>query len=145
MMPSLRCKPSLRPACRALRRFRACDRGAATVEFVLWLPVFFGLVTLVVDSAVLAYRYSEMWDVARTAAREVSVGALPKSQTALEAYVHERLSEEYGVQLVGAHSTFWTVQIDAAPAAMSVFGLFETAIPNMSARVGSGQEPLAST
>jgi Flp pilus assembly protein TadG len=133
-----------RAAGRGLRWLGRSERGATTVEFALWMPVFFGLLMLVADVSILAYRYAEMWDVARTAARELALGTLPRSQTAVEAFVHARLTQDYAVTLVGEHTTFFTVGIAGTPTTMSVFGLFEAAVGEMNARVGLAQENLAS-
>ncbi|MFO7855630.1 MAG: TadE/TadG family type IV pilus assembly protein [Paracoccaceae bacterium] len=134
---------TLRRPARAARRLRRCERGAATVEFVLWMPFFLGLLLLLTDVSILAWRYAQMWDVARTTARELSLGTLPRTQTAVEAFVHSRLTADYAVTLDGLHTTFFTVGIAGTPTTMSVFGLFETAISGMSARVSLAQENLA--
>lgn len=133
------------PLRRRLRRAFASESGGATVEFVLWLPFFFGLLLLLTDFAILAFRYSEMWDVARTTAREISLGRLPRTEQAVQAFVDARLPQGYVATLEGAHTTFFVVNIAGSPSTMSVFGILEAAVGQMTARVGLSQEALAAS
>lgn len=57
---------------RALRRFRGDDSAAVTVEFVLWLPLFILILFLIVEVSLLFLTQSNMWNVARDAARRIS-------------------------------------------------------------------------
>ncbi|MGM0583085.1 MAG: TadE/TadG family type IV pilus assembly protein [Pseudomonadota bacterium] len=127
-----------------LRRLRDGEEGSVTAEFVIWLSFFLTLVFMVTDVSIVAYRYTQMWDVARSAAREVAMGAIPRTQAGVEAYVRERLSEDYAVTLTGYYTTYFEISIEAAPQATGVFGLFEAAAGGLTARVGMGKEPMAS-
>lgn len=133
-------RPRARPG---LRRLRDSEAGSMTAEFVIWLSFFLTLVFMVTDVSIVAYRYTQMWDVARSAAREVAMGAIPRTQEGVEAYVRERLPEGYAVTLTGQHTTYFEISIEAAPQAIGVFGLFEAAAGGLTARVGLGQEPRA--
>lgn len=69
------------------------DSGATTVEFVLWVPVFMFILMITVDVSLLFLRQSNMWYVARDAARHASLhqfdgAAVPL--TALKDYAVER-------------------------------------------------------
>ncbi len=50
------------------------ESGATTVEFVLWVPVFMLILMLTVDVSLLFLRQSNLWQVARDTARQVSIG-----------------------------------------------------------------------
>ena len=59
-----------------LRAFISDDRGMATIEFVLWVPVYVILLVAVTDASILYLTHSEMWNAARDTARRISVGAM---------------------------------------------------------------------
>lgn len=63
------------------------DAGGATVEFVLWLPVFMLIVALIVDATLLLQTQSRFFDVARTASRQVALGIMNEAEA--ENYVLE--------------------------------------------------------
>ena len=64
----------------ALARLLRDRRGAATLENVLWTPLFVGLVALSADAGLAFHAHSRMWDVARDVARRVAVGELDALQ-----------------------------------------------------------------
>ena len=125
---------------RAAMRGLRDARGGATVEFALWMPVFAFLVMLSADVGVLAYRYSQMWDVARSAVRDISIGGLPRTQGALDAFVHERLSASHQASLIDAHTTYFTVEIVAPSESLMAFGVFEATLDGMSRATSSSIE-----
>ena len=55
-----------------LKAFRRSDRGAVSVDFVLWVPVLFGIVLIATDATLAFMRQSHMWQVSRETARIVS-------------------------------------------------------------------------
>jgi len=57
---------------RLIRNF-SDDSGATTVEFVLWVPVFMFILMITVDVSLLFLRQSNLWYVARDAARQASL------------------------------------------------------------------------
>lgn len=61
------------------------ERGAQTVEFVLWVPIITALLLIVADAATLYITHNEMWNVARDTARRMSTGQLASAEEA-EAY-----------------------------------------------------------
>lgn len=66
------------------RRLRARiardEDGGATVEFVLWLPIFMVVVALIVDSTMLLQTQSRFFDLARNASRQVATGAMTEAE-----------------------------------------------------------------
>ena len=56
------------------KNFRRDEDGAATVEYVLWLPILVILIILPVDVALTMQAHARMYDAARYAARSVAVG-----------------------------------------------------------------------
>ncbi len=48
------------------------EKGAVTIEFVLWVPIFVGLLVLVTDASIIYLTHSEMWNVARDTTRRMT-------------------------------------------------------------------------
>lgn len=59
---------------RGLRRFYKKDDGTATVEAVLWLPIFFALFGLMTDAAMIFNGHSRVLRIVQDANRNLSVG-----------------------------------------------------------------------
>ncbi|WP_238368756.1 TadE/TadG family type IV pilus assembly protein [Mesobacterium pallidum] len=55
-------------------RFRSRESGSATVEFAIWLPIYLGLFSVIVDTSLVLFQMSRVWDVARDTTRQVAVG-----------------------------------------------------------------------
>lgn len=67
---------------RGLATWLRDERGAQTVEFVLWVPIITALLLLVADAATLYITHNEMWNVARDTARRMSTGQLASAEEA---------------------------------------------------------------
>lgn len=65
------------------------DSGATTVEFVLWVPVFMFILMITVDVSLLFLRQSNLWYVARDAARQASIRQIT-SDAELREFVETR-------------------------------------------------------
>ena len=48
------------------------ETGAVTIEFVLWVPIFVGLLVFVADASIIYLTHSEMWSVARDTTRRMT-------------------------------------------------------------------------
>ena len=65
------------------RQFRSAllgEKGSATVEFVMWLPIFLLLFSAVTDVSLLLSMQSRMFDVARDSSRLVSLGRMTEAE-----------------------------------------------------------------
>lgn len=74
------------------RRFREDTRGSATVEAVLWLPLFFLILSLAVDASMLFYAHNRVLKVMQDVNRAVSVGRI-KGTAAAETRILALLSD----------------------------------------------------
>ncbi len=54
--------------------FLRAETGAVTIEFILWVPVFIGLLVFVTDVSIIYLTHSEMWSVARDTTRRMTTG-----------------------------------------------------------------------
>ena len=52
------------------------ETGAVTIEFVLWVPIFVGLLVFVTDASIIYLTHSEMWSVARDTTRRMTTGEI---------------------------------------------------------------------
>jgi hypothetical protein len=53
------------------------ERGSQSIEFVLWIPIFVGLLIIVMDASTLYITQTEMENVARDTARHMVKGLPP--------------------------------------------------------------------
>jgi Flp pilus assembly protein TadG len=60
-------------------QFLRDEHGSATIEFVLWVPIFVILLVATTDATILYLHHTEMWNVSRDVARRVSVGDLSEA------------------------------------------------------------------
>ena len=124
-----------------MRAFISDDRGTATIEFVLWVPVYVILLVAVTDASILYLTHSEMWNTARDSARLISVGAM----TAADAPYRAR------EKLLLSARTYTVVASDTGPVIVeigvnvgdaSVFGFFKPVLGRqLTARVEMMKEP----
>jgi Flp pilus assembly protein TadG len=75
-----------------VRRFFGDHNGSATVESVLWLPIFFALFGLMTDTAMIFNGYSRVLRVVQDANRNMSVGRID-NEIELQEYVSNALSD----------------------------------------------------
>jgi hypothetical protein len=61
---------------RSVLTFIRDEKGAVTIEFVLWVPIFVGLFVLVTDASIIYLTHSEMWSVARDTTRRMTTGEI---------------------------------------------------------------------
>ncbi len=82
------------------QKFGADERGNATVEFVLWLPLIMGIIVGSFDLNIMLMTQNNMYTVARDTARRVSTGEL--SAVAAKKYALKQLNYmgfKYGVDI----------------------------------------------
>jgi Flp pilus assembly protein TadG len=58
-------------------RFLRDERGSQSIEFILWIPIFVGLLIIVMDATTLYITQTEMENVARDTARSMIKGLPP--------------------------------------------------------------------
>ncbi len=80
---------------RSIRRFGRCESGAATIEFVLWLPIVVMILLLIVDASMLFMGRTQAIRVLQDTNRLYSVGQFTGSSaeklTKAETYAMKRL------------------------------------------------------
>jgi len=73
-------------------RFGDDEDGAASVEMVLWLPVFILILAFILDVTMTMLAHSLMWDVARDTVRQLSLGRMDAVQAVDHARVAAQMS-----------------------------------------------------
>ncbi len=126
---------------RRLRAFISDDRAVATLEFVIWVPVYLILLVAVTDASILYLTHTEMWNTARDSARRISVGAMTAADT----------PDRAGEKLLLGGRTYTVAASDAGPVIVeisvnvgdaSVFGFFKPVLGReLIARVETWKEP----
>lgn len=65
------------------------DGGTTTIEFVLWLPIFIAILSIVVDVCFVFLAQAKMYDVASDTARQYAVRTL-STEAAARAYAEQK-------------------------------------------------------
>lgn len=128
----------------ALRAFLRDERAAATIEFVLWVPVIVFILLAAVDATILYLHHTEMWNVARDVARRVSVGEITEDDAvdAIKEGLYLR-SDSYFVQTSDPKSIDVQIYIQTPVIEASVFGIFQPILGNqIHAYVRTRREPI---
>ncbi|MEM7497372.1 MAG: TadE/TadG family type IV pilus assembly protein [Pseudomonadota bacterium] len=123
-----------------LPAFLRDERGAATIELVIWIPFFFALFLFVVDLSVLFFSYARMWNVTRDAARDISIGLVAPTTAGLQAEVDAKLGSIFTGR-VSADGAIYTVVVESPTDLMSPFGFLKPVADNMIATVVISSEP----
>jgi Flp pilus assembly protein TadG len=78
-----------------VRRFARKEDGAATIEAVLWLPVFVLIMALAVDVTMIFHAYSRVLRVVQDVNRAVSVGRIEDTEDAEDKMVQMLPNYDY--------------------------------------------------
>lgn len=105
------------------RIFLRSEKGTATIEFVLIVPLFLALMAICVDASTLYTRQSVMLNVARDTARIVSRNAM--TATEAKAYAERIASTQAATATatVGIVSGYVTVSITAPAQDLAPMGI----------------------
>ena len=140
------CRPKLKPlkSDLSLSAFLRDEQGSATIEFVLWVPVFVILLVATIDATVLYLHHTEMWNVSRDVARRVAVGDMTENDVVQvvqnEMYLY---SNAYTVATSQPTDLDVTIAIQTSIADASVFGFFQAVLAdNVVAAVTMRREPI---
>lgn len=125
-----------------LKRFLFNESGSATIEFVIWMPMFSFLLALIADASMVFMANARMWDVARDTARRMALRTL----TAEEARELALANLYYMGQSAEVETTDGSdviVQIAVPIEDATVFGPFSSLLPgSLQARVVMLREPV---
>jgi Flp pilus assembly protein TadG len=126
---------------RKMREFVHDQRGGPTIEFVVLVPAFMFFLLLTVDTSILLLTRTEMFNLARTTARQISVGEISIDDA--PAYVNKKILLAGRTYTLGTLSgALVVVQISVNVGDASVFGFFTPILGRtMTARVQMRREP----
>lgn len=120
------------------------EKGAVTIEFVLWVPIFVSMLVFVTDASIIYLTHSEMWNVARDTSRRMSTEELTTVTEARDyAAAHLFLGErEYVINPTFGGDMNVTISIGLDGAAIFGF-LFKDIIGrSLVASITTRREPL---
>jgi Flp pilus assembly protein TadG len=125
-------------------RFLRDERGSATIEFVLWVPVFVIILVAATDATVLYLHHTEMWNVSRDVARRVAVGDMTEADAAAavqnEMFLYSRA---YTVATSNPTELDVRIMIQTNVGDASVFGFFKPVMGRyLTAMVTMRREPI---
>jgi len=125
-------------------KFLRDERGTATIEFVLWVPVLMVVLIAATDATILYLHHTEMWNVSRDVARRVAVGDITEAD-AVNVVGNEMFlySSAYTVSTSNPADLDVSIQIQTSIADASVFGFFKPVLGRyLTARVTMRREPI---
>ena len=125
-------------------RFLRDEHGSATIEFVLWVPIFVVILVAATDATVLYLHHTEMWNVSRDVARRVAVGDMTEADAATavenEMFLYSRA---YTVATSNPTDLDVQIMIQTQISDASVFGFFEPVMGRyLTAMVTMRREPI---
>jgi len=112
-----------------MNRFWKKDDGSASIEFVLWTPVYMFILMLTIDASFLFMNQSNYWSVSRDTARLVSRHAITVEQAveyAENAAISRHASPDATVTIDGQ---IVTVVLTSPAPQLTVFNIFNFASP----------------
>ncbi|MDT8343182.1 MAG: TadE/TadG family type IV pilus assembly protein [Thermohalobaculum sp.] len=122
-------KPFVDAGSSMIARFLRNERGTATMEILLWLPLFLFLVFLTVDASILYWRHGEMWNVARDVARTLASGAIAADEASLDDFVKQRFGvAEFTVLPPVFSGDQVSVTVQRNPDLLTTFSVFSNLI-----------------
>ncbi len=125
-------------------QFLRDEHGSATIEFVLWVPIFVVILVAATDATVLYLHHTEMWNVSRDVARRVAVGDMTEAD-AVNVVQNEMFlySRAYTVATSNPTDHEVKIMIQTSVADASVFGFFEPVLDRyLTAMVTMRREPI---
>ncbi len=120
------------------------ETGSATIEFVLWVPVFAILLIATIDATVLYLQHTEMWNVSGDVARRVAVGDMVETDV-YQVVQNEMFlySKAYTVATSQPTDLDVMIAIQTTIADASVFGIFKAVLnDDLTAVVTMRREPI---
>jgi Flp pilus assembly protein TadG len=125
------------------RRFRRDEKGSATVEFVMMVPVFMGIMLLVADASLLYNKQAMLMNVSRDTARIVSRYALTAEEAQLHAAKLAGTVGDSAKARVTILNGFVTVTVETSAASAAPFGFVKFAVgEKISATATTVMEPI---
>ena len=119
-------------------------QGSTTVEFAMWLPIFFMIFGVATDAALLMHKQTQMIDLARTASRQVSLGMTTGS--AAESFVMSHFAAETaGAASVTIQNGFVTAEVTLPFSEVVIFSYFLAGDNSLSASITMVDEAAAAS
>ena len=129
-------KKMTRYAARNLREFEKQEDGTATVESVIWFPIYLLILGLIFDVTMLMMGQTEIWTVANDTSRMVALGRMTESEA--ETYVTTNMGFVVDVTSDG---NIVTTRIERPFGEVASLGIINSATANLIAESHYRIEP----
>jgi Flp pilus assembly protein TadG len=116
------------PRHRTIRNFFADEKGAATIEFVLLVPLFSLVLLLLADASLLFLRHTNLMNISRDTARIVSRYAMTPEEGKAYAEAVASTVQSVATAEVTVLNGFVTVTISSSAAESAPFGMVTFAV-----------------
>ena len=126
----------------ATSRFLGDENGTMTVEFVVWVMPFLMMLALVVDGSMVYLTRTEMFNVSRDVARQISVGEITTSAQAEDAVRNTLVTTAYDYTVDTTVGLNISVRIATSLSEASVFGILGAIPGQLAAEVTMRREPV---
>lgn len=122
-----------------LTRFRRGEDGAATMEMVMWTPIFLVIFGMIADTSIVFGRQAEILRIIQDTNRSLAVGRFLEMEDA-EAYIAERVSvfSAHTEVSVTVNNGIIASSVTLPAADLTSTGLFD-AITTLDITVGASQ------
>ena len=118
------------------------ERGSYTIEFCLWIPVFFFFLAATIDASMIYLTHNAIWNAARDLARGVTIGQITQ----------ENYREELGQTLLIGGNDYYAPEpdwdgseikiiIEMSVSDAGAFGIFSVVGDKLVAAVTMRREP----
>jgi hypothetical protein len=122
------------------------DRGAMTIEFVLWVPVIVALLVIVVDVTTLYVTHTEMSTVARDTTRRMVSGHITSEQEAEDFAASAMRLRDYPYAVEASYDPNGSMEVSVMMAyediAIAAFSTLTIVGGTMRAHVTKRSEPI---
>ena len=75
-----------------LHRFRTGEDGTATIESVLWIPIFVWILVLIVNASMIIFEKNQAYRIVQNANRILSTGYM-QTEAEVESYIAAQLQD----------------------------------------------------
>lgn len=124
-------KPFVDAGSSMISRFLRDERGTATIEILLWMPLLFFILLLAVDASLVFWRHGEMWNVARDLSRTVASGVQSTAPAEITKFLRARYAtaSQFGPTDFSAsvtdNGTEFVVTVQHTGSGLSPIGIIE--------------------
>lgn len=74
-----------------LRRFRTCEEGSATIESLIWIPVFVWVLVMIINASLVLFQKNQAFRIVQNANRILSTGYM-QTPGETQTYISDKIA-----------------------------------------------------